>query len=80
MFTTRTETEAMGRGVVQVPEIGGAVTLLARTTGGRIVVKVTLDAAAFGAADRDYVMRRMHRWLDKIDPPLRLVSGDSPRE
>lgn len=63
------------RGVVQVPDIGGSVSILARTRDGRIVLKLTLDAAAFGAADRAQILRRVNRWLDTVDPPLRLVPG-----
>lgn len=66
------------RGVQQVPMAGGNVQLNLTTTDGRVPITIVIDPAAVSPALRAQVISRAHRWLDVLDPPLRLVSGAQP--
>lgn len=67
------------RGVQQVPMAGGSVQLNLTTADGRVPITIIIDPATVSPALRAQVISRAHRWLDVLDPPLRLVAGAPPR-
>lgn len=68
------------RGVRQIAEVDGAVTIICRTSKGVVVRKVTVSAA-LGDDWVEWEIRKARQWLDRYDPVLRLVvGGDGPRD
>lgn len=67
------------RGVRQSDAVCGGARLTARTAEGKVAMEITLDPSLFSEPMRLYLAERMQRWLDRIDPTLRLVSDQSPR-
>lgn len=63
------------RGVVQVPEVDGATSIVCRTTEGVVVRKVTLSAS-LSEVWIEWEIRKAEQWLDRLDPRLQLVAGD----
>lgn len=63
------------RGVVQVPDVDGVVTIIVRLSDGRVVRKVTLSAGA-SPSEIAWEVKTARRYLDVKEPPLRLVSGE----
>lgn len=66
------------RGVQQVPAAGGLVQLNVTTRDGKVPVTLIIDPADVSPAFRAQMIARAHRWLDRLDPPLQLVSGVQP--
>jgi len=63
------------RGVQQVPMAGGIVQINAMTSAGTVPVTLLIDPDSVSPELRAQMIARVHRWLDRLDPPLRLVSG-----
>jgi hypothetical protein len=62
------------RGVRQIPGVDGVTTIICRTKEGAVVRSITLSASC----PDDWVaweIRKAEQWLNRYDPPLRLVSG-----
>ena len=66
------------RGVHQVPVAGDLVQVNLMTSGGRVPVTFLIDPSEVSPAVRRQMIDRAQRWLDRIDPPLRLVAGSRP--
>lgn len=62
------------RGVRQQPDVDGSIRIVCRCKGGVIVRTITLSASV----PEDWVaweVRKAEAWLNRYDPPMRLVSG-----
>lgn len=70
------------RGVVQVPAVGEHPLHVARTRDGVIAFELRVNASVVSPQAERQMIARLHRWLDQVDPPLRLVQGGAapPRE
>jgi hypothetical protein len=65
------------RGVGQIPDVDGLITLVCRNSQGAVLRKVSLSAS-IGEEWVAWELRKCEQWLDRYDPVLRLVSGDGP--
>lgn len=64
------------RGVGQQTGCGGNIELVLQTARGTSPIKIEIDPSEISPAMRKQIVQRARRWLDTIDPPLRLVSGE----
>jgi ABC-type nitrate/sulfonate/bicarbonate transport system permease component len=67
------------RGVRQVPEVDGSIAIICRTSSGAVRRKVILPSDLPDAAIA-WEIQIAERWLNRIDPPLRLVRGAADSE
>lgn len=65
------------RGVYQVPHCGGQVQFNLQTSRQRVPITVLIDPSDVSPEMRQQILDRLERWLDKLDPPLRLVAGET---
>lgn len=63
------------RGVVQVPSMGEHPKHVARTKDGVVVFELRINASLVSPEMEEQILRRLGLWLDRIDPPLRVVQG-----
>jgi len=63
------------RGVQQVPIAGGQIVVNLTKADGRIPISLVIDPNDVPPEFRAQILARARRWLDRLDPPLRLVSG-----
>jgi len=63
------------RGVHQVGVAGGLIQLNVTTSEGITPITLFLDPDRTSPEMRRQIVARATRWLDAMDPPLRLVSG-----
>ncbi len=66
------------RGVQQVPVAGGLVQVNLTRANGKVPVTLFIDPDDVSPEIRAEIIGRARRWLDRLDPPLRLVSGAAP--
>lgn len=66
------------RGVVQVPAMGEHPLHIARTKDGVVVFELRINASLVSPEMEEQIVERLRRWLDRVDPPLRVVQGGSP--
>jgi hypothetical protein len=66
------------RGVQQVPIVGGKLAINLTTASGRVPVTLLIDPDDVPPEFRAQILARARRWLDRLDPPLRLVAGQQP--
>ncbi len=66
------------RGVHQVPMAGGLIQVNLTTTAGAVPVTFLIDPSAVSPELRRQMLERAHRWLDRLDPPLRLMADAAP--
>lgn len=62
------------RGVRQVAEVDGVVSIICRTSQGVVARKVNLSVSVDDAWIQ-WEIRKAEQWLDRFDPVLRLVAG-----
>lgn len=67
------------RGVHQVPMAGGQIVVNLTKADGRIPISLVIDPDDVPPEFRAQILARARRWLDRLDPSLRLVAGDQPR-
>lgn len=67
------------RGVVQVPGVGEHPVHVARTKDGVVVFELRINASVISPAMEEQIVRRLSMWLDRVDPPLRVVPGGAGR-
>lgn len=66
------------RGVVQVPAIGANPMHVARTKDGVVAFELRINACLVSPEMEEQILHRLATWLDRIDPPLRVVKGGAP--
>lgn len=63
------------RGVVQIPGVGEHPLHVAKTAEGVVAFEFRVNASVVSPEMERQMIARLHRWLDRIDPPLRVVQG-----
>lgn len=66
------------RGVHQVPIAGGQIVVNLTKANGKIPISLVIDPDDVPPEFRAQILARARRWLDRLDPALRLVSGAEP--
>lgn len=65
------------RGVRQQPDVDGCIRIVCRCKDGSVVRSVTLSASV----PEEWVaweVRKAEAWLNRYDPPMRVVAGGLP--
>lgn len=65
------------RGVHQVPMAGGAIVVNLTRSNGKIPISLVIDPDDVSPEFRAQILERSRRWLDRLDPVLKLVGEPS---
>lgn len=66
------------RGVFQVPAVGENAMHIGRTKDGVIAFELRVNSSAVSPDLERQMVARLSSWLDRLDPPLRVVQGSAP--
>lgn len=65
------------RGVFEIPAVGMSRRYQARTAKGHIAFELTVSLSSVSPEAEGMLVERMKKWLDQIDPQLRVLPGGS---
>ena len=66
------------RGVQQVPMAGGSIVVNLTRSNGKIPISLVIDPDDVSPEFRAQILERARRWLDRLDPALKLVGDAAP--